>query len=63
MYYRVTAEFLSWFLTVFLPLSIAGSPHARSTVVTAIKFTITDQPQPIDALLKGCIGRLVWTGV
>ncbi|XP_062356653.1 cullin-associated NEDD8-dissociated protein 1-like isoform X2 [Cinclus cinclus] len=33
----------------------AGSPHARSTVVTAIKFTITDQPQPIDALLKGCI--------
>ncbi|NXE40131.1 CAND1 protein, partial [Ptilorrhoa leucosticta] len=34
----------------------AGSPHARSTVVTAIKFTITDQPQPIDALLKGCIG-------
>ncbi|XP_009078056.1 PREDICTED: cullin-associated NEDD8-dissociated protein 2 isoform X2 [Acanthisitta chloris] len=33
----------------------AGSPHARSTVVTAIKFTIADQPQPIDALLKGCI--------
>lgn len=35
----------------------AGSPHARSTVVTAVKFTIADQPQPIDALLKGCIGR------
>ncbi|XP_050760327.1 cullin-associated NEDD8-dissociated protein 1-like isoform X3 [Gymnogyps californianus] len=33
----------------------SGSPHARSTVVTAIKFTIADQPQPIDALLKGCI--------
>ncbi|NXD66144.1 CAND1 protein, partial [Eolophus roseicapillus] len=34
----------------------SGSPHARSTVVTAVKFTIADQPQPIDALLKGCIG-------
>ncbi|XP_054136757.1 cullin-associated NEDD8-dissociated protein 1-like isoform X1 [Melozone crissalis] len=39
----------------------AGSPHARSTVVTAIKFTITDQPQPIDALLKGCIGDFLQT--
>uniref|UniRef100_A0A803VTQ0 TATA-binding protein interacting (TIP20) domain-containing protein n=1 Tax=Ficedula albicollis TaxID=59894 RepID=A0A803VTQ0_FICAL len=39
----------------------AGSPHARSTVVTAIKFTITDQPQPIDALLKGCIGDFLRT--
>ncbi|XP_054243612.1 cullin-associated NEDD8-dissociated protein 1-like isoform X3 [Indicator indicator] len=33
----------------------SGSPHTRSTIVTAVKFTITDQPQPIDALLKGCI--------
>ncbi|NWY72366.1 CAND1 protein, partial [Erithacus rubecula] len=39
----------------------AGSPHARSTVVTAIKFTITDQPQPIDALLKDCIGDFLQT--
>uniref|UniRef100_A0A8B9TP54 Cullin associated and neddylation dissociated 2 (putative) n=1 Tax=Anas platyrhynchos TaxID=8839 RepID=A0A8B9TP54_ANAPL len=39
----------------------SGSPHARSTVVTAVKFTIADQPQPIDALLKSCIGRLVQT--
>ncbi|NWX88014.1 CAND1 protein, partial [Nothoprocta pentlandii] len=39
----------------------AGSPHARSTVVTAVKFTITDQPQPIDALLKGCIGDFLKT--
>ncbi|NWQ60243.1 CAND1 protein, partial [Neopipo cinnamomea] len=39
----------------------AGSPHARSTVVTAIKFTIADQPQPIDALLKGCIGDFLQT--
>ncbi|XP_042705809.2 cullin-associated NEDD8-dissociated protein 1-like isoform X4 [Chrysemys picta bellii] len=38
-----------------------GSPHARSTVVTAIKFTISDQPQPIDLLLKGCIGDFLKT--
>ncbi|XP_074734849.1 cullin-associated NEDD8-dissociated protein 1-like isoform X2 [Strix uralensis] len=37
------------------------SPHARSTVVTAVKFTIADQPQPIDALLKGCIGDFLKT--
>ena len=29
----------------------------RTTVVTAMKFTITDQPQPIDALLKTSIGN------
>ncbi|NXG71728.1 CAND1 protein, partial [Baryphthengus martii] len=39
----------------------SGSPHARSTVVTAIKFTITDQPQPVDALLRGCIGDFLQT--
>ncbi|KAM4654481.1 cullin-associated NEDD8-dissociated protein 1-like isoform 3-T3 [Amazona ochrocephala] len=39
----------------------SGSPHARSTVVTAVKFTIADQPQPIDALLKGCIGDFLKT--
>ncbi|NXX17054.1 CAND1 protein, partial [Podargus strigoides] len=39
----------------------SGSPHARSTVVTAIKFTIADQPQPIDALLKGCVGDFLKT--
>uniref|UniRef100_A0AAX7USI8 TATA-binding protein interacting (TIP20) domain-containing protein n=1 Tax=Astatotilapia calliptera TaxID=8154 RepID=A0AAX7USI8_ASTCA len=32
-----------------------GSPLARSTVVTAIKFTIVDHPAPIDSLLKDCI--------
>ncbi|XP_041807134.1 cullin-associated NEDD8-dissociated protein 2 isoform X2 [Chelmon rostratus] len=35
----------------------AGSPLARSTVVTAIKFTIIDQPAPIDSLLKDCIAH------
>ncbi|NXJ76146.1 CAND1 protein, partial [Trogon melanurus] len=39
----------------------SGSPHARSTVVTAVKFTIADQPQPIDAFLKGCIGDFLKT--
>ncbi|ESO96201.1 hypothetical protein LOTGIDRAFT_202232, partial [Lottia gigantea] len=37
------------------------SALTRSTVVTAIKFTISDQPQPIDALLKGCIGDFLRT--
>lgn len=32
------------------------SPLARATVVTAMKFTISDQPQVIDAQLKNCIG-------
>jgi hypothetical protein len=29
----------------------------RTTVVTAMKFTITDQPQHIDSLLRTSIGR------
>ncbi|KAG7236864.1 hypothetical protein INR49_000168 [Caranx melampygus] len=39
----------------------AGSPLARSTVVTAFKFTIVDQPAPIDSLLKDCIGDFLKT--
>jgi cullin-associated NEDD8-dissociated protein 1 len=35
------------------------SPLARSTVVTAIKFTITDKPQAIDGLLKDCLGKFL----
>lgn len=26
-------------------------------MVTAVKFTISDHPQPIDPLLKNCIGK------
>ncbi|KAL3888576.1 hypothetical protein ACJMK2_001063 [Sinanodonta woodiana] len=37
------------------------SPYTRSTVVTAIKFTITDQPQGIDSLLRSCIGDFLRT--
>nr|XP_006631060.1 PREDICTED: cullin-associated NEDD8-dissociated protein 2 [Lepisosteus oculatus] len=39
----------------------SGSPHARSTVVTAIKFTIVDNPLPIDSLLMDCIGDFLKT--
>ncbi|XP_053325783.1 cullin-associated NEDD8-dissociated protein 1-like [Spea bombifrons] len=34
----------------------SGSPQTRSTVITAFKFTISDQPAPIDPLLQNCIG-------
>lgn len=37
------------------------SPSAlmRTTTVTAIKFTISDQPQQIDAMLKQCMGSFL----
>ncbi|XP_006901109.1 PREDICTED: cullin-associated NEDD8-dissociated protein 2 [Elephantulus edwardii] len=37
----------------------AGQPHTRSTVITAVKFLITDQPHPIDPLLKSYIGEFM----
>lgn len=37
------------------------SPLMRTTVVTAVKFTISDQPQPIDSLLRQCIGQFLNT--
>ena len=37
--------------------------YVRSTVVTAFKYTITDQPQLIDVLLKACIGDFLRMGV
>ncbi|XP_028513482.1 cullin-associated NEDD8-dissociated protein 1 [Exaiptasia diaphana] len=39
----------------------SGSAFARSTVVTAVKFTISDHPQPIDLQLKSCIGQFLRT--
>lgn len=33
----------------------SSSAQMRSTVITAFKFTISDQPQPIDVLLKDCL--------
>uniref|UniRef100_A0A3B4AR37 TATA-binding protein interacting (TIP20) domain-containing protein n=1 Tax=Periophthalmus magnuspinnatus TaxID=409849 RepID=A0A3B4AR37_9GOBI len=38
-----------------------GSALARSTVVTAVKFTIIDQPTAIDTLLKDSIGDFLAT--
>ncbi|XP_012146870.1 cullin-associated and neddylation-dissociated 1 isoform X2 [Megachile rotundata] len=37
------------------------SPSAlmRTTTVTAVKFTISDQPQQIDAMLKQCMGNFL----
>ena len=35
--------------------------YVCSTVVTAFKCTITDQPQPIDVMLKACIGDFLKT--
>lgn len=37
------------------------SPLMRTTVVTAVKFTISDQPQAIDPLLRQCIGQFLGT--
>ncbi|XP_014219728.1 cullin-associated NEDD8-dissociated protein 1 [Copidosoma floridanum] len=37
------------------------SPLTRTTTVTAIKFTISDQPQPIDPMLKQCMGHFLAT--
>uniref|UniRef100_G3TJE5 Cullin associated and neddylation dissociated 2 (putative) n=1 Tax=Loxodonta africana TaxID=9785 RepID=G3TJE5_LOXAF len=37
----------------------AGRPHTRSTVITAVKFLISDQPHPIDPLLKSYIGEFM----
>ncbi|XP_072797995.1 cullin-associated NEDD8-dissociated protein 2 isoform X2 [Vicugna pacos] len=37
----------------------AGRPHTRSTVITAVKFLISDQPHPIDPLLKSFVGEFM----
>ncbi|XP_058144812.1 cullin-associated NEDD8-dissociated protein 2 [Dasypus novemcinctus] len=36
-----------------------GRPHTRSTVITAVKFLISDQPHPIDGLLKSYVGEFM----
>lgn len=37
------------------------SAHVRGTAVTALKYTISDQPQPIDTLLHECIADFLST--
>uniref|UniRef100_A0A2K5RNE1 Cullin associated and neddylation dissociated 2 (putative) n=1 Tax=Cebus imitator TaxID=2715852 RepID=A0A2K5RNE1_CEBIM len=44
-----------FFLPRFRKQLAAGRPHTRSTVITAVKFLISDQPHPIDPLLKSFI--------
>ena len=39
----------------------SDSALTRATVVTAVKFTITDQPQPIDPLLKSVMSEFLAT--
>lgn len=39
----------------------SDSPQMRTAVVSAIKFTISDQPQPIDTLLRQNIGQFLFT--
>lgn len=39
----------------------SSSALMRTAVVSAIKFTISDQPQPIDILLRQCIGQFLFT--
>ncbi|XP_077989699.1 cullin-associated NEDD8-dissociated protein 1-like isoform X1 [Glandiceps talaboti] len=39
----------------------SSSPYTRSTVVTAVKFTISDHSQPVDSLLKNCIADFLNT--
>ncbi|XP_025232792.1 cullin-associated NEDD8-dissociated protein 2 isoform X2 [Theropithecus gelada] len=45
----------SFLLPRFRKQLAAGRPHTRSTVITAVKFLILDQPHPIDPLLKSFI--------
>ncbi|XP_004368405.1 cullin-associated NEDD8-dissociated protein 2 isoform X3 [Trichechus manatus latirostris] len=45
----------SFLLPRFQKQLAAGRPHTRSTIITAVKFLISDQPHPIDPLLKSYI--------
>lgn len=38
---------------------MSDSAHVRGTVITAFKYTISDQPHPIDVQLHQCIGEFM----
>uniref|UniRef100_A0A023F571 Putative tata-binding protein-interacting protein n=3 Tax=Triatoma infestans TaxID=30076 RepID=A0A023F571_TRIIF len=40
-------------------LATSSSPLMRTTILTAVKFTISDQPQAIDPLLRSSIGQFL----
>jgi len=42
-------------------VSESDSALTRSTVVTAVKFTISDHPQQVDELLQASIGEFLQT--
>lgn len=42
-----------------LKVDYKDKPLGRSTIVAAIKFTISDQPQMIDDILRKCIGEFL----
>lgn len=37
------------------------SPYVRETIITAIRFTISDNPHEVDPLLKGCMNEVLGT--
>lgn len=39
---------------------LSESSLMRTAVVSAVKFTISDQPQPIDVMLRQCIGEFLY---
>ena len=45
----------------YLKNDFRDKPLARSTIVAAVKFTISDQPQQVDNVLKQCIGEFLST--
>lgn len=46
-------------LIKYLTVDYVDKPLARSTIVAAIKFTISDQPQEVDTLLQQCMGEFL----
>lgn len=43
----------------YMRIDFTEKPLARSTVVAAVKFTISDQPQQVDEVLRQCIGEFL----
>ena len=46
-------------LPKLLNYTTSSSPHARSTVVMAIKYTVKEEPQAIDVMLRQYIGQFL----
>ena len=46
-------------LPKLLTFTTSPSAHTRSTVVTAIKYTVKEEPQSIDVMLRQYIGQFL----